>query len=52
MEHIDKIVNFEHCKFCEYYNKPENEEPCNECLNNPVNTYSRKPINFKEKEDK
>ena len=27
-------------------------DPCHECLNNPVNTNSRKPVNYKEKETK
>ena len=27
------------------------EEPCNECLDNPINQDSRKPVNYKEDPD-
>lgn len=45
-----KIVNFEYCNTCEYKDTPEDENPCHECLNEPVNLYSEKPVNYKEKE--
>ena len=46
-----KEVRFDqYCQKCKHYNKNEDEEPCDECLNNPVNLYSHKPINFEEKE--
>ncbi len=48
-----KIVNFnEYCQKCEYFDLDEYKEPCHECLNNPVNMDSHKPVNFKEKEKK
>ena len=48
-----KIVNFnEYCHKCEYFDLVEHEEPCHECLNNPANMDSHKPVNFKEKEKK
>lgn len=51
MEDIYKEVYFgEYCKNCKYLEKKENEDPCDECLENPVNLYSHKPINYKEKE--
>lgn len=51
MEYIDKIVKFEeYCKKCKYEDNEEYLDPCHECLNNPVNTHSSKPVNFKEKE--
>lgn len=44
-----KIVEFvEYCPKCEYINVEATEDPCNECLNHPVNEDSHKPINFKE----
>ena len=44
-----KIVNFEkYCKFCKYMDTKEHEDPCNSCLENPVNDDSHKPICFKE----
>ena len=51
MDNIYKEVYFnQYCKTCEYKNLKESEEPCDECLSNPINEYSHKPINYKEKE--
>lgn len=48
----EKIVDFhEWCNKCVYDDKPENEEPCWECLTKPVNEDSHRPINYKEKVD-
>jgi len=45
----DKEVYFDqYCPACEYKDLSEDSTPCDDCLNNPVNTYSHKPINFKE----
>lgn len=45
-----KEVRFdEYCMTCEHETKKEDEDPCDECLNNPVNLYSKKPVNWKEK---
>ena len=51
MEGDFKEVNFEkYCKTCKYFKIEEFEDPCDECLENPVNLYSHKPVNYKEKE--
>lgn len=48
-----KIVDFEkYCPKCEHYPKSESEDPCWGCLDTPTNTWSHKPVNFKEKEGK
>ena len=45
-----KFVNFdEYCEFCKHFNKAETDEPCNECLAEPVNFYSHKPVKYEEK---
>lgn len=50
MEENYKEVYFnEYCKTCEHDNLSETEDPCDECLNNPVNLYSHKPVKWKEK---
>ena len=50
MEDTYKEVYFgEYCKNSKYWEKAENEEPCDECLENQVNLYSHKPVCFKEK---
>lgn len=50
MEIVDKIVNFAHCVNCKFYETPDAEEPCHECLNNFTNVNSHVPVNFKFKE--
>lgn len=53
MEDREKIVHFDqYCSKCENKDKKDTEEPCDTCLSYPTNTYSHKPINFKEKEKK
>ena len=46
----EKIVEFhKYCELCEYKNKSETDDPCFECLDNPVNVYSHRPVKFKMK---
>lgn len=50
MEIIDVEVRFDiWCKKCKHHKTPETEDPCNECLNSPMNTQSTKPVNWEEK---
>lgn len=45
---VQKIVEIEKwCPKCLHFDKPENEEPCWECLTNATNEDSHRPINFK-----
>ena len=42
-------VNFqEWCPKCEHFKLAEHEDPCHDCLNEPVNDDSRKPVMFKD----
>lgn len=44
-------VNFEkYCGICKYADCPEHEDPCFECLDNPLNYYTEKPVKWEEKE--
>ena len=46
----DKEVYFDqYCKSCKHLAKDDVEEPCNSCLDNPVNLGSHKPVNYEEK---
>lgn len=46
-----QLVEYDkYCPKCKDKNTKEADEPCRECLNTPTNTWSHKPINFKEKE--
>lgn len=40
----------QYCKTCKHVKCNNYESPCEECLDNPVNLYSHKPINYEEKE--
>lgn len=51
MTYTEKMVEFfRYCKKCKYQNLPSHEEPCNECLAEPVNEDSIIPIHFEEAE--
>lgn len=48
---MEKEVYFgDYCKTCEYETKKEEDDPCYDCLNNPVNEDSHRPLHYKEKE--
>lgn len=50
MESHEKEVNFgQYCATCKHKDEPEYNDPCNECLNNPSNTDSHKPVNWEAK---
>lgn len=51
MENKTKIVDFnKYCRKCKHRDKHESEDPCWDCLDQPVNEDSHKPIYFEEKE--
>lgn len=46
-----KEVYFDqYCKTCKYEKQEEKKSPCNECLENPVNLQSVKPVYWEEKQ--
>lgn len=48
-----KIISFDkYCRACKYYDKDENENPCEQCLDEPVRLYSEKPFYYSKKEEK
>lgn len=49
MEIIDRLVEFgEYCSTCKYEKTEEKDEPCCECLDNPTNIHTNKPIKWVE----
>lgn len=45
-----KEVYFDqYCKTCKHSDLREDQEPCSECLNEPVCQYSHKPVQYEEK---
>lgn len=46
----EKEVYFDqYCKSCKYHGLEESKDPCNDCLAEPSNTNSRKPMNYESK---
>lgn len=44
----EKEVYFDqYCKSCKYHGLEESKDPCNDCLAEPSNTNSHKPMNLK-----
>ena len=46
-----EVLFDEYCKICIHYQLDECEFPCDECLGEPANEDSHKPLYFKEKSD-
>ena len=45
----EKFVDYmKYCYRCKHIAVPPGAEPCNECLTEPVNVYSSKPINWEQ----
>lgn len=42
----------EYCKKCKHEKLKETEEPCCECISEPTNLHSHKPIKYEEKESR
>lgn len=53
MEDTYKEVYYhKYCKTCKHEKLPEDVDPCHDCLNNPVNVYSHRPVNYEQAERK
>ena len=53
MENIDIFVEFDkYCETCKHKELKGHYDPCNDCLDNPVNTNSEKPLYYEEDEEK
>lgn len=49
MEDNYKEVYFhQYCKSCKHFDKTEEEDPCFDCLDEPENLYSHKPVKYEE----
>ena len=51
MNNYKEVYFNEYCSKCKYKDTLESDDPCDECLTNPSNIDSHKPINFKENND-
>lgn len=46
----EKEVYFDqYCKSCKHHSLKESKDPCNDCLAEPSNTNSHKPMNYESK---
>ena len=51
MENRELFVEFDkYCKTCKHESLKENEPPCDECLEHPVNLDSHKPYRYEPKD--
>ena len=48
MNEIKEVYYKDYCKKCKYAKLKEHEDPCNDCLEQPYNYNSHKPIHFEE----
>lgn len=48
----EKEVYFDqYCKSCKHHSLKESKDPCNDCLAEPSNTNSHKPMNYESKKN-
>lgn len=47
-----EVYFHEYCKKCRHEKLEETEAPCDECLNEPLNLNSHRPVRYEEKEKK
>ena len=54
MDHqVYKEVYFDkYCKSCQHKKVKETEEPCSECMNEPTNWNTHRPVKYEKKETK
>lgn len=45
-----EVYFHEYCKSCKSRKVANTEEPCNECLGEPINLNTHKPVNYEKKE--
>jgi hypothetical protein len=48
-ENYKEVYFSQYCTSCKNAVKTEDEEPCNDCLANPMNVDSHKPTHWEEK---
>lgn len=43
-----EVLYFKYCRYCSFKNVAEDEDPCHDCLNQPWNADSHKPIHYQQ----
>lgn len=44
-----EVYFHEYCKKCKHKKLKDHESPCNECLNEPLNLNTHRPVKYEEK---
>lgn len=52
MDNYKEVYFHKYCETCEYKDTPEKDEPCSECLENPMKINSHKPVKYEKKKTK
>lgn len=47
-EQYKEVYYHAYCNTCKYRELKDTDEPCNECLSEPVNLHSHKPVKWEE----
>ena len=47
-----EVYFHEYCKTCKYKDLSEKDEPCAECISEPVNLDTHRPVRYEKKETK
>lgn len=45
-----EVYFHEYCKKCKHEKNKETDEPCNECMENPINWNTHRPVKYEKKE--
>lgn len=48
MDDLREVYFNVYCKSCKYWKTKDTDEPCNDCLSNPANIDSHKPVRYEE----
>lgn len=48
-EGYKEVLFDKYCKLCQHKDKKETEDPCWDCLNEPGNLNSHKPVKYEER---
>lgn len=46
MDDYKEVYFHEYCEKCKHWKLKDNEYPCDECLDEPINLYSHKPVRW------
>ena len=49
IKNTKEVYFYKYCPECKYQDVVETDDPCNECLTNPSNENSHKPVKFEQK---